>query len=169
MKKLINKNLVLKGIIVVISLILLISKVSAVGIQISFQASVSETTVSVFVTIDSTLPYEVYENNSMIANGTLIANVMSNITTPRNMTVNATIFYSFFISDITVEYYHYIWINFTYSNVGVDEIGTPGNEITWTTDPFPDISTSEVKVILLLTILALFIIAIKISRTKTKR
>jgi hypothetical protein len=117
MKKLTNKNLLLKSLIVVISLILISSKVSAIGIEvISFASYVDETEVKIQIEINLTLPYTVYENDSEIVNGTLFAYTLTNITTARNLTPDVVIQHSLFINRSTEEYTAHTWLNFSYSN-----------------------------------------------------
>lgn len=117
MKRLAHKNVLLKILIVIAILLLLNSKVSAIGIKVLYYSSiVNDSTINVLVEIDSTLPYRIYENNSEIANGTLFAYTLTNVTTARNLTVNTVILHSFFINGSTEDYSHFIWLNFSYSN-----------------------------------------------------
>jgi len=109
-----------KILILFIILFLCSAKVSAIGIEVIYYASnVNETEVKVQIEISLTSPYVVYENDSKITNGTLIAYTLTNITTARNTTPNVIIQHSLFINWSTEEYSACVWLNFSYSNFPV--------------------------------------------------
>lgn len=116
MKKLIGKKNIIKILVIMGLVILCSSRSAAVGIEVIYVASyVDETEVKIQVEINLTLPYIVYENDSEIANGTLLAYTLANITTARNVIPGVMIQHSLFIND-TSDYYNHIWLNFSYYN-----------------------------------------------------
>lgn len=112
-----HKSIKLK-ILALLTILIFSSSSSAIeGIYIiCFNTYITDTEIKVEVEINLTLPYTVYENNTKITNGTLVAYTVAKITTPRN-TTPGIINYGFFINRTDIDFQEYFWVNFSYGNL----------------------------------------------------